>query len=143
MGDVLVAKDAIRKSLGMEGDLIGVIACGFGADAPTPRDTCQSRPPRETYLTALYVEQPISLVVGAFTAWASGTPNRDRGGSDARPRRNRRGSPTSKRARQRNSPGRSSPLPGYRGSDPMRFMSVQGAAAGEHQESLPDLDPPR
>lgn len=37
MGDVLIAEQQIRARLGMEGDLVGVVALGFSPAEPRPR----------------------------------------------------------------------------------------------------------
>lgn len=38
MGDPLIAEDFIRNRLGIEGDLVGVLALGFSSEHLEPRD---------------------------------------------------------------------------------------------------------
>lgn len=41
MGDVLIAETAIRQSLGVEGDLAGVLVLGYGETTPEPRPAAE------------------------------------------------------------------------------------------------------
>lgn len=42
MGDVLIAEEHIKAELGMEGDLVGVLALGYSDALPTPKDIQQN-----------------------------------------------------------------------------------------------------
>lgn len=47
LGDLAIANDTARRVLGLEGDLVGLLALGFSASTPPPR----REPPRETQST--------------------------------------------------------------------------------------------
>lgn len=43
MGDVLIAEDEIRSRLGMRGDLVGVLALGYGSPESFPKQVAEDR----------------------------------------------------------------------------------------------------